>query len=81
MFNCAYSTGVPGVGCGVKLQHCALLPAVGSSWGRGVPGVVQDDKFNSRARRGSGGETGLAAPAEHQGLDWAVDKKEPVILS
>lgn len=27
------------------------------------------------------GETGLAAPAEDQGMDWAVDKKEHVILS
>lgn len=52
MYNCAYLTGLPGVGCGVKLQHCALLPAVGSSWGRGVPGVVQDYKLASRAKEG-----------------------------
>lgn len=51
-------------GCGVKLQHCAVIPPVGGSGDRGVPGVVQG--------RGGGGETGLAAPAgtSAQGLGW-----------
>lgn len=48
MYNCAYLTGLPTVGCGVKLQHCAVLPPVGCSggqvlgqWGTGA-GAVEE---------------------------------------
>lgn len=51
MYNCAYLTGLPAVGCGVKLRHCAILPPVG-------------EVCLGQCR---GGETGLAAPAGMSG--------------
>lgn len=50
MYNCASLTGLPGVGCGGQAPALCTTSAMGSIWGRGVSGVVQDDKFDSRAK-------------------------------